>query len=131
MEGRSLVPLLKNPQAEWPSRILVTHVGRWPKGDQQDYKFATCSVRTPRWHLVCEGKKPTRTSFAKAELFDVEADPGEQHNVADRHADVVKQLSEAYDQWWNSIQPQLVNENVPLPAENAYKRLYQLQFGSK
>ena len=131
VEGRSLVPLLKNPQAEWPSRILVTHVGRWPKGEQQQYKFATCSVRTPRWHLVCEGKKPTRTSFAQAELFDVESDPGEQNNIADQHVDVVAQLSQAYDQWWDSIQPQLVNEDVPTPAENAFKRLYEVQFGSK
>ena len=131
VEGRSLVPLLKNPQAEWPSRILVTHVGRWPKGEQQQYKFATCSVRTPRGHLVCEGRKPARTSFTQAELFDLEVDPGEQKNVADQHADVVAQLSEAYDQWWNSIQPQLVNEDVPIPAENAFKRLYQAQFGGK
>lgn len=131
VEGRSLVPLLKNPQAEWPSRILITHVGRWPKGEQQDYKFANCSVRTPRWHLVCDGKKPHRTSFTQAELFDLEADPGERTNVADQHADVVTQLSEAYDQWWNSIQPQLVNEDVPIPAENAFKRLYQSQFGGR
>ena len=131
VEGRSLVPLLKDPQAEWPSRILITHVGRWPKGEQQQYKFATCSVRTPRWHLVCEGKKPARTSFAQAELFDIESDPGEQKNVADQHADVVAQLSQAYDEWWDSIQPQLVNENVPTPAENAFKQLYKLQFGSK
>jgi hypothetical protein len=80
---------------------------------------------------VCDGKKPHRTSFTQAELFDLEADPGERTNVADQHADVVTQLSEAYDQWWNSIQPQLVNEDVPIPAENAFKRLYQSQFGGR
>jgi hypothetical protein len=32
VEGRSLVPLLRDPKAEWPDRILFTHVGRWPKG---------------------------------------------------------------------------------------------------
>ena len=29
VEGRSLVPLLKNPQADWPDRYLFTHLGRW------------------------------------------------------------------------------------------------------
>ena len=31
-EGRSLVPLLKNPKAPWAERTLVHHVGRWDKG---------------------------------------------------------------------------------------------------
>jgi arylsulfatase A-like enzyme len=53
IEGRSLVSLLENPNAEWADRQLFTHVGRWPKdADPQKYKFTNCSVRTTRWHLV-------------------------------------------------------------------------------
>ena len=69
VEGRSLVPLLKNPQVEWPSRILITHVGRWPKGEQQEFKFANCSVRTPRWHLVCDGEKARSYQFSAGRTF--------------------------------------------------------------
>ena len=58
-------------------------------------------------------------------------DPGEQANVADQHPEVVTQLGEAYDQWWDSIQPQLVNEDVPIPTENSFKRLHRQQFGSR
>src|SRR6185312_5640111 len=55
VEGRSLVPLLKEPKAEWPDRFLFTHTGRWPKGAKvADYKYARCSVRSPRWHMVCD-----------------------------------------------------------------------------
>ena len=32
LEGRSLVPLLKNPKAKWADRMLVHHAGRWKKG---------------------------------------------------------------------------------------------------
>src|SRR5438094_4414927 len=32
VEGRSLLPLLRDPKPEWPDRVLFTHVGRWPKG---------------------------------------------------------------------------------------------------
>ena len=37
VEGRSLLPLLKNPKAEWPDRMLVHHVGRWAKGKAEAY----------------------------------------------------------------------------------------------
>jgi hypothetical protein len=43
----------------------------------------------------------------------------------------VKQLATAYDQWWDSVQPLLVNEKTPLAAENPFKTLYQKQFGEK
>jgi hypothetical protein len=42
IEGRSLVPLLENPGADWPDRLLFTHQGRWPK-------FADPNDRSSRW----------------------------------------------------------------------------------
>src|SRR5262249_2164788 len=43
VEGRSLVPLLRDPKAEWPDRLLFTHVGRWPKGAKPEkHKYAHC-----------------------------------------------------------------------------------------
>jgi arylsulfatase len=44
VEGRSLVPLLKDPTAKWKDRFLFTHVGRWPKGANQSPK--RCSKLT-------------------------------------------------------------------------------------
>ena len=45
------------------------------------------------------------------------------------HADETARLRSAYDQWWESVQPQLENENVTGPAENPFKTLYRKQFG--
>jgi arylsulfatase len=126
VEGRSLVPLLQNPQATWEDRVLITHVGRWPKGANiDDYKYAKCSVRTARWHLVCDcdGEKLWQ-------LFDVQKDPGETSNVADQNSQIVQELDAAYDKWWKSLPPYLVNENAIGPAINSFKEIYVQQFGT-
>jgi arylsulfatase len=128
VEGRSLVPLLRDPRAAWPDRILFTHIGRWPKGMKPaDYKYARCSVRSPRWHLVCDPRDRTK----QWQLFDVKADPGEKTDVSGQHPDVVRELDTAYDRWWESVQPGLVNEDAVGPKVGPFKELYERQFGRK
>ncbi len=116
VEGRSLVPLLKNPNASWFDRILFTHVGRWELGKVTGAKYRNCSVRNSRWHLVCASK----TGEKEWQLFDVKADPGEKTDVVAQHPEVVQELDAAYDRWWNSVQPQLVNENAVGPKVNPF-----------
>jgi arylsulfatase len=124
-EGRSLVSLLSNPQAEWTDRTLFTHVGRWPVGaDRSKFKYATCSVRNSRFQMVTASKGETKNW----QLFDLKSDPGEKTDIADKHPEVVKQLDAEYDRWWDSVQPQLVNENAVPPAENPFKTLFNQQF---
>jgi arylsulfatase len=126
VDGRSLVPLLENPRARWPDRELFTHFGRWPKGaDPASAKFAMCSVRSRRWHLVSSdgGVQPNWM------LFDVTADYGEKQDVAGRYPAEVRRLARAYDRWWDSVQPLLVNEKVVGPEVNPFRVLYEQQFG--
>lgn len=128
VEGRSLVPLLRDATADWPDRTLFTHLGRWPKGDDPEKsKFSNCSVRTPRWHLVSVAKPGDK----QWELFDVIRDPGEKSNVASSNPQVLEELTKSYDAWWHSVQPQLVNETAVGPKENPFKELFQKQFGLK
>jgi arylsulfatase A-like enzyme len=126
VEGRSLVPLLNNPNASWPDRTLVTHVGRWARfANPDDSKFTNCSVRTTRWHLVSiqGGAAPAW------ELFDLSNDPGEKTNVAAQHADVVKQMAVSYDDWWKAARAGMVNEKAVGPKLNPFKEAYWKQFG--
>ncbi len=126
VEGRSLVPLLRDPKAEWPDRILFTHVGRWPKGAKPaDHKYAHCSVRSPRWHLVCDSKDGAK----QWQLFDVKADPGEKTDVAAKHPEIVKELDGTYDKWWDSVQASFVNDDAVGPKVNPFKERYEKQFG--
>ena len=125
VEGRSLVPLLESPEAKWDDRILVTHVGRWPKGAEiDDYKYTRCSVRTGQWHLVCDGNGQKQW-----QLFDAQKDPGETTDVAAQYPEVVNELDAAYDRWWESLPSLLVNENAIGPNVNPFKELYWKQFG--
>lgn len=119
VEGRSLLPLLKNPKAEWADRTLVHHVGRWGRGKAADAKYAKCSIQNSRFTLV-----------NNAELYDLKADPGEKQNVISEHPEVVAALRSAYEKWWADVQPLLVNENVTnAPKINPMKELYWKQFG--
>jgi arylsulfatase len=117
VEGRSLLPLLRDPHAPWGDRTLVTHVGRWPRGGAIAAKFVNMSIRNTRFSLV-----------NNTELYDLTADPAQQRNVMVAHPEAAARLRSAYDLWWESVQPRLENENVTGPAENPFKALYRAQF---
>jgi arylsulfatase len=120
LDGRSLVPLLKDPQAPWADRYLFTHVGRWERGAAAESKFAKCAVRNSRFRLI-----------ENRELYDIEADPGEMRNVIDEHPQVVAAMRAAYDRWWEEILPALENEDAVGPKVNPFKELYWKQFGGE
>ena len=123
LEGRSLIPLIKDPEAKWPDRKLFFHSGRWPKvgapgkfskGDpnpdsHKDKKFA---VRTDRWRLV------------ENELFDINADPGETTDVAKENPEVVQELKKAWDKYWIHARPLMINEDASLDVEKPFEKAY-------
>ena len=124
VEGRSLVPLLLDARAVWPDRPLVTHQGRWERGEVAASQFRNCRVREGRWSLVNVTNRPDGW-----ELHDIAADPAESHDVAAEHPDVVRRLAAAYDRWWADVQGDLVNENQDGPAENPFKVAFRRQAG--
>lgn len=125
VEGRSLVPLLKNANANWPPRTLITHVGRWPKGTDPDvWKYANASVRTPEWHLVTVAANRKKAW----QLFRVATDPGEKSDVAKDHPTIVADLDRQYDRWWDEIKPMLVNERAQGPKVNPFHERYWTQY---
>jgi arylsulfatase A-like enzyme len=117
-DGRTLVPLLRDPQSAWPDRRLFAHLGRWPKGMAAQSKHANCAVRSARFRLVND-----------RELYDILADPGETTNVIDQHPQEVAALRAAYDAWWNEVLPALENESAIGPEVNPFKERYWKQFG--
>ena len=122
LDGRSLAPLLKNPDAQWADRFLFTHVGRWEPGQAAQSKYARCRVRNTRFSLVSMGDR-------NWELYDIKSDPGETKDVASQFPEAVKRMDAAYDQWWEEILPCLENENAVGPKVNPFQELFWKQFG--
>jgi arylsulfatase len=121
VQGRSLVPLLGNPKAEWADRYLFTHVGRWAKGaDPEKSKFNACAVRNSRFRLV-----------NNKELYDIQADPSETTNVIEEHPEVVAAMRKAYDTWWSETVPLMINEKVPNAPSKPFFDLYEKQLKTK
>lgn len=85
LEGRSLAPLLRDPQAPW-TRPALTQVRR---GNQADGFFMGYSIRTDRWRYSewDDGKRGR-------ELYDEVADPQEMRNLAtdSKHAKTVQEM---------------------------------------
>ncbi len=125
LDGRSLVPLLRNPRAAWPDRHLFTHIGRWPKGKAAESKYAQCRVRNSRYSMV--NMNHGRDGW---ELYDLRADPGERTDIASRSRNVVSELNPAYDRWWDEVLPCLENEDAVPPEVPPYYELYRRQFGA-
>ncbi len=90
VDGLSLVPLFKQSKQPWPERTLFVHSQRL----EFVKKWRKSAVMIDRWRLV-NGK----------ELYDIQADPGQQTNIASARPELVEQLTRAYDHWWESLSP--------------------------
>lgn len=131
LDGRSLLPLLKDPAAEWEKRYTFFHKGRWPKkgagerwgkGDTNpdNAKGKSFAVRSEQWRLD-----------QKSELYDIDQDPGEKTNVIDQHPEVAKAMLKAYDGWWAEVRPLMVNEDASLDTGKPFQEQFKKQKASK
>ena len=101
--GRSLLPLLQNPKAKWKDRTLFFHRGRWndeiwDHDAMETHRYRNAAARSTQWRWI-----------DNKELYDIGKDPGQQQNVAKKNQEVMKQMKEAYDAWWDTLGPLQVN----------------------
>jgi len=90
VDGTSLRPILYGDTGTLRDRILFVHSQRIANPE----RWRKTAVMTDRWRLV-----------NGTELYDIQADPGQQHDVAADHPDVMAKLKVAYDRWWESLRP--------------------------
>jgi len=88
IHGKSLVPLLRGAEDDWPDRTIVTDSQRV----ETPIKWRKSATMTERWRLV-NGR----------ELYDIKADPGQERDVAADHPDVVERLRGEYEEWWRIV----------------------------
>jgi arylsulfatase A-like enzyme len=101
-DGKSLVPLLYDENADWPDRIVVTDSQRVAN----PIKWRKSSTMTQRWRLI--------NGF---ELYDIISDPGQKFDVAAQHPDVVARLRDGYETWWAKVSQQF-NGTIPITIGN-------------
>lgn len=111
----NLIPYLSGDRLDSPHEYLF-----WRSGP-------TMAIRDQRWKLIKYNKtnltmadlgsdgrlKPPKEGWASTSpqgqvtlLYDLQNDPGEQHNLAKKHPEVVQQLKTAYDRWARELPDQ-------------------------
>jgi arylsulfatase A-like enzyme len=100
-DGRSLLPLLRASAADWPDRTLFA---QWHRGDVPE-RYRAFAARTQRYKLVrTEQALKSPLALEKTlELYDMETDPLETHNIAAENPAVVARLRAAYDRWFDDV----------------------------
>ncbi len=89
LDGRSLAPLVRNPQAEWPYPAIVTH-------------RLSHAIRTERHHYI-------HYEDGSEELYDIAADPESWKNLASdpKYVDTKDNMRK----WLPKVYPQYVDIN--------------------
>jgi arylsulfatase len=117
VEGRSVLPLIENEEADWPDRYVYTHIGRWPTGaNPDDWQWKNFAVRNQRFRFTNNDA-----------LYDMEKDPGQTTNVIDAHPEVVEAMRAAYDEWWKAARPLMVNEDAKMSPTRPFHELFNAQ----
>ena len=89
-DGESLKSILYGDKESLRDRILTVHSQRVENVE----KYRNYAVMSERWRLLNQNQ-----------LYDIKADPGQENNVFEKHPDVAKKLSDAYEAWWKSLSP--------------------------
>ncbi len=116
VEGRSLVPFLKNLKVKPSDRYLFTHKARWKTGSEpNEHQWKSFAVRNDRFRLVGD------------QLFDMVADPGQKKDVAAENPLAVNKMRGAYDKFWKEARPLMVNEKAPMSKTRPFHVWYHEQ----
>ena len=98
-DGKSLVHLINNPASQFEDRTVFMHSQNVM---EKPVNWLNSLVMTPKWRLI-DGKK----------LYDIKSDPGQNHDIADKHPNVVAGLRKRYEKYWNQID--LASNPYPRP----------------
>ncbi|MDZ8120011.1 arylsulfatase [Pontiella agarivorans] len=97
-DGTSLVPLLRGTSKKWPERTLFVEGQR----SVEPHKGSRSAVMTQKWRLVGQKK-----------LYAIQEDPGQAHDVSGQFPEVVKQLKDEFNQYWEHVTPD--HRSYPAP----------------
>lgn len=90
LDGKSLVPLIKNKNAEWPEREIFTH-----NYEGNKLQSAPGAIRNSKYRFVLDKKG--------SELYDMVTDTSETKNIASSEPALVKRFEQQYTAWYKDV----------------------------
>ena len=100
LDGISLSSVLRGGESVPQDRMLAVNYSRMPAFDYPTpdspsvIRREGAAVLWKRWRLL-----------EATALYDLDSDPGQEHNVIDQHPDVASRMQEALDAWWQEVEP--------------------------
>ncbi|MGB5435000.1 MAG: arylsulfatase, partial [Maribacter sp.] len=96
MDGRNLVPLLNNKKVAWENRPLFFYwTRRYPE------LYHNMAAQKGSFKLVAHTDYDA--AIADFELFNIEEDPYEEHNLVHQNEDIAVSLKAEMDAWYNEL----------------------------
>ena len=108
IDGRSLVPLLKDPSAEM-DRNLYWHFPHYHAGGDGPYS----AVRAQNYRLIEFHEDDS------VRLYDLASDPGENNDLAGSMPDRAAELRSDLHRWRQSVKAQMPTENPDFDPQRA------------
>ncbi len=109
LDGESLVPLLRNPEARLERPAIFHHFPGYLGSAQDTWRATPVSViQAGDWKLM------EFLEDGHLELYDLAVDLGERHNIVDQRADVARDLHARLQAWRTAV-------NAPMPTPNDHR----------
>jgi len=111
IDGKSLVPLLMAGEGEEHQEFVYHTWDRFfPNPDRR------WAVSDQRWKLMAQFGQDATPSPSGWRLFDLEADPGEEENLASQHPEEVERLRAVFERWFAEVTDGVEYAPAPIPV---------------
>ncbi|MFC5683141.1 sulfatase [Flavobacterium sp. MAHUQ-51] len=116
IDGKSFVPILKNPDFKDDSRALIWHIpNKWTTEEGPGINFQS-AIRKGDWKLIYDMRDQSK------QLYNLKTDIGEHSDLSVEHPDVVKALSKTLSEQlrkWKATMPidKKTNQPAAMPDE--------------